>query len=173
MSLKIGQSAPDFTADALLGKEFVTVKLNDYKGKWVVLFFYPLDFTFVCPTEIIEFNERLQEFKDRGVEVLGASIDSKFSHLGWSESHPGLANLQYPLLSDLTKRISADYDVLNEEAGFALRGTFIIDPEQKVRWITVNDAPVGRNVDEVLRVLDALQSGNLTPCGWKKGDKTL
>lgn len=173
MVLQIGKPAPDFQVEALVGREFKEVKLDDYKGKWVCLYFYPLDFTFVCPTEIVEFNNRLSEFKDRNCEIIGGSTDSKFSHLGWVNSHPELKNLQYPLIADYKKEVARSYGILLEEEGVALRGTFIIDPEGKVRWVSINDLPVGRNVEEVLRVLDALQTGELTPCQWKKGEEVL
>ena len=169
----IGQPAPEFTVDALVGKEFKTINLSDYKDKWVVLFFYPLDFTFVCPTEIIEFSNRASEFESRKCQVLGGSTDSKFSHLGWVNSHPGLKDLKIPLIADYTKQIAYDYGILKEELGAAYRGTFIIDPEGKIRFIYITDLSVGRSVDEVLRVLDALQSGELTPCQWKKGDAPI
>jgi alkyl hydroperoxide reductase subunit AhpC len=173
MSVKIGKPAPDFKVDALVGKDFKQLSLSDYKGKWVVLFFYPLDFTFVCPTEIIEFSNRSGEFETRGAQVIGGSTDSKFSHLGWCSSHPGLKDLKIPLIADYKKEIASAYDILEEDLGAAFRGTFVIDPEGNIRWICVNDLPVGRNVDEVLRVLDALQTGELTPCQWKKGEEVL
>ncbi len=173
MSIQIGQPAPDFGVKALVGKEFKDLKLGDYKGKWVCLFFYPLDFTFVCPTEIIEFSDRSGDFKDRDCEVIGGSTDSEFSHLGWCNSHPGLKDLKIPLIADYKKEVTRSYGILNHGMGVAFRGTFIIDPEGLVRWICVNDLPVGRNIDEVLRVLDALQTGELTPCQWKKGDDVL
>jgi len=173
MAIQIGQPAPDFKVDALVGKEFKSIKLSDYKGQWVCLFFYPLDFTFVCPTEIVEFSNRSGEFKDRKCQVLGGSTDSKYCHLGWATSHPELKDLKIPLIADYTKQIARDYGILLEEAGLALRGTFLIDPEGKIRFIYINDLPVGRNVDEILRVLDALQTGGLTPCQWKKGQSTI
>jgi peroxiredoxin (alkyl hydroperoxide reductase subunit C) len=173
MSIKIGQTAPHFKTDALQGKEFVNIDLADFKGKWVCLFFYPLDFTFVCPTEIVEFNNNYGEFQDRECEILGASIDSVYSHLGWANAKEELSTLRFPLLSDLTKDISRNYGVLDESKGFALRGTFIIDPEQNIRWININDAAVGRSVEETLRVLDALQTDELCPCGWEKGQETI
>lgn len=173
MTLKIGQPAPDFKVDALVGKDFKEVSLDDYRGKWVVLFFYPLDFTFVCPTEIVEFSERAGEFEKRNCQVIGGSTDSKFSHLGWANSHPDLSDLKIPLIADYTKEIASNYGILKDDEGLAFRGTFVIDPEGNIRWICVNDLPVGRSVDEVLRVIDALQTGELTPCGWKKGQEVL
>ncbi|MBE7559557.1 peroxiredoxin [bacterium] len=175
MSLKIGQPAPDFQVDAVVNGEFKQVRLSDYKGKWVVLFFYPLDFTFVCPTEITAFSERISEFEAEDAVILGCSVDSKYSHKAWIEtdrSRGGLGPVKYPLLSDLTKKVSEAYGVLLD-SGIALRGLFIIDPEQKLRYILVQDLPVGRNVDETLRVLQALKSGQLCPINWKRGDKHL
>ncbi len=179
MSVMVTQPAPDFTAEAVVGEEFQQVKLSDYRGKYVVLFFYPLDFTFVCPTEIIAFSDRIKEFHDRGAEVLGCSIDSKFSHLAWIQTareKGGLGGLGYPLVADLTKKISADYGVLLE-AGIALRGLFLIDQKGVVRAATVHDLPLGRSVDESLRVLDALQHfekhGEVCPADWKKGGLTI
>lgn len=175
MSLMIGQQAPEFKLEAVADGEFKTISLSDYRGKWVVFFFWPLDFTFVCPTEITAFSERISEFEAEGVVVLGCSVDSKFSHKAWIETDPkknGLGPVKYPLLSDITKKTAADYGVLMD-SGIALRGLFIIDPEQKIRYILIQDLPVGRNVDEVLRVVAALKTGGLCPINWKKGDKTL
>jgi alkyl hydroperoxide reductase subunit AhpC len=180
MPAQVQKTAPDFTAEAVVNEEFATVKLSDYKGKnYLVLFFYPLDFTFVCPTEIIAFSDRIQEFRDRGAEVVGVSVDSKFSHLAWIQSpraQGGLGGLAYPLVSDLTKRISADYGVLLE-GGIALRGLFVIDKDSVIRAITIHDLPIGRSVDEALRVLDALQHfekhGEVCPAGWTRGAATI
>jgi len=180
MPAQVQKEAPDFTADAVVNEDFKPIKLSDYKGKsYVVLFFYPLDFTFVCPTEIIAFSDRIKEFQERGAEVLGVSIDSKFSHLAWIQSprtQGGLGGLAYPLVSDLTKKISADYGVLLE-GGIALRGLFVIDKTGVVRAITIHDLPLGRSVDETLRVLDALQHfekfGEVCPAGWTKGAATI
>jgi alkyl hydroperoxide reductase subunit AhpC len=171
----VTREAPDFTADAVVNNEFKTVKLSDYKGKYVVLFFYPLDFTFVCPTEIIAFSDKIEEFRKRGAEVLGVSVDSKFSHLAWIKTpraDGGLGGLRYPLVSDLTKTISADYGVLLEN-GVALRGTFLIDKNGVLRHALVNDLPLGRNIDETIRMIDALhffeQHGEVCPANWKPG----
>jgi alkyl hydroperoxide reductase subunit AhpC len=180
MAAHVQKPAPDFTADAVVNEDFKQVKLSDYKGKkYVVLFFYPLDFTFVCPTEIVAFSDRIKEFHDRGAEVLGVSVDSQFSHLAWIQSpraQGGLGGLTYPLVSDLTKKISADYGVLLE-GGVALRGLFVIDKEGVIRTITIHDLPIGRSVDEALRVLDALQHfekhGEVCPAGWTKGAATI
>jgi alkyl hydroperoxide reductase subunit AhpC len=179
MPAQVQKEAPGFEGTAVVNEEFKKIKLSDYKGKYVVLFFYPLDFTFVCPTEIVAFSDRMQEFRDRGAEVIGCSIDSEFSHLAWIQSareKGGLGGLTYPLLSDITKRISADYGVLLD-GGIALRGTFLIDKEGILRAITVHDLPLGRSVDEALRVLDALQHfekhGEVCPADWKKGGATI
>ncbi len=171
--VQIGQPAPDFKVKALVGKEFKDVSLSDYKGRWVCLFFYPLDFTFVCPTEIVEFSERSNDFSERDCQVLGGSTDSEWSHLGWCNSHPELKKLNIPLLADYKKEIARKYGILKEDLGATYRGTFLIDPDGNIRFIYITDLPVGRNVDEVLRVLDALQTGELTPCQWKKGQEVL
>ena len=168
----VGQMAPQFKAPAYIDGQVKEISLSDYKGKWVVLFFYPLDFTFVCPTEILEFNKKADEFKKLNAQLIGGSIDSVYSHKGWCEQG-GLGKLNFPLVSDITKKISSDYGMLLEEKGISLRGTFIIDPEGKVRAITLHDLQVGRNVDETLRVLSAFQTGELCPVSWKPGEKTL
>lgn len=179
MAAQVQKEAPDFKATAVVNEEFKEVKLSDYRGKYVVLFFYPLDFTFVCPTEIVAFSDRIKDFHDRGAEVLGVSIDSQFSHLAWIQTPRatgGLGGLSYPLVADLTKKISADYGVLLD-GGIALRGTFVIDQKGIVRAITIHDLPLGRSVDEALRVLDALQHfekhGEVCPAGWTKGAATI
>jgi len=179
MPAQVQKEAPNFTATAVVQEKFQTIRLSDYRGKYVVLFFYPLDFTFVCPTEIIAFNDRLAEFHARGAEVLGCSIDSQFSHLAWIRTpreEGGLGGLNYPLIADITKKISSDYGVLLD-SGVALRGTFIIDRQGIIRAITIHDLPLGRSVDETLRVLDALQffeqHGEVCPAEWKKGQPTI
>jgi alkyl hydroperoxide reductase subunit AhpC len=171
MSLQIGQKAPDFTLDAVVGKDFKKVSLSDYKGKWVCLFFYPLDFTFVCPTEIQEFSRRADEFKKEGCELIGGSIDSKFTHLAWINN--GLGDLNFPLVADLTKNVSRAYDILDEENGHTFRATFLIDPDGNVQYMLKHSNSVGRSVDEIIRSLQALKTGELCPVGWKPGDKTL
>lgn len=168
--VQVGQQAPDFEAEAVVDQQFVNVELTDYRGKWVVLFFWPLDFTFVCPTEVIGFSKRLDEFKELGAEVLGASIDSKFTHLAWKEK---IGEVRYPMLSDITKQISQDYGVLREQEGIALRGLFVIDPEGVLRYQVVHELSIGRNVAEVLRVIKALQTGELCPIDWEEGMETL
>ena len=172
-NLQVLKPAPSFKAQALKGREFVTISSDDLRGKWVVLAFYPLDFTFVCPTELIGLNDKHGDFSDREAVVLAASTDSVHSHLGWVKADQRLANLKYPILADMTKSISRDYGVLLEDAGIALRGTFIIDPNGVLRWAQYNDLDTGRNIDEIIRVLDALQTGKLCPCDWKKGEATL
>jgi len=180
MSIKVCDKAPDFRAEAVIGKDFKTIELKDYLGKYVVLFFYPLDFTFVCPTEIIAFNEALEEFQRRNSVVLGVSVDSKFAHLSWkntARSEGGIGDIRFPLIADLTKQIARDYDVLIEELGYAARGLFVIDADGIVKQITVNHPDFGRNVDEVLRIIDAVQyaeeHGEVCPVNWKKGSDTI
>ncbi|XP_073443519.1 peroxiredoxin-2 [Dendrobates tinctorius] len=176
----IGKPAPDFQATAVVNGEFKDIKLADYRGKYLVLFFYPLDFTFVCPTEIIAFSERAEEFRKIGCEVIGASVDSHFSHLAWTNvprKDGGLGPMNIPLLSDLKRTISKDYGVLKEEDGVAYRGLFIIDNKGILRQITINDLPVGRCVDEVLRLVQAFQftdkHGEVCPAGWRPGSCTI
>jgi len=175
MGIQVGSAAPTFAAQALVGREFRDVSLKQYldEGKWVVLFFYPKDFTFVCPTEIVAFNEMTGEFADRSAVVLGVSTDTVNTHLGWVRSDERLQGLRFPLIGDVTKRIARDYGVLLEDQGVALRGTFIVDPTGRIRWASVYDLDIGRNIEEVLRTLDALQSGGLCACGWHEGDENL
>lgn len=181
MTIRVGQQAPDFRATAVFDQEFQTVQLSQYRGKYVVLFFYPLDFTFVCPTEITAFSDRYEEFSSKNTEVLGASVDSEYSHLAWLQTDReagGLGDIAYPLVSDLSKAIAKDYNVLDEEAGVAVRGLFIIDPDGVIMHATVNNLPVGRNVDETLRVLQAFQHirshpDEVCPADWTPGDATM
>lgn len=173
MTLQVSKPAPSFRVQALKGREFVTISSDELRGKWVVLAFYPLDFTFVCPTELVGLNDKHGDFADREAVVLAASTDSVYSHLGWVKADERLANLKYPILSDMTRQLSRDYGVLLEDQGIALRGTFIIDPNGVLRWAQYNDLDAGRSIDEILRVLDALQTGKLCPCDWKKGQATL
>ncbi len=180
MSL-VQKKAPDFKATAVLPDgSFKDIKLSDYKGKWVALFFYPLDFTFVCPTEIIAFSDKIKDFHGIGAEVIGVSVDSHFTHLAWrntARKDGGLGELGYPLVADLNKSIARDYGVLIEDAGIALRGLFIIDPEGVIRAATVHDLPVGRNVDEAVRVIKAFQfvakNGEVCPANWTEGKATM
>lgn len=165
----IGQPAPQFTAPAVVdGGDFKDVSLSDYKGKWVVLFFYPLDFTFVCPTEITQFRDTLKQFKESGAEVLGASIDSVHAHKRWIKDD--LGDLGYPLIGDVTKQLARDYGVLLQDQGIATRGTFIIDPEGIVQYMGIHNLNVGRDSGEILRVLQGLKSGELCGAGWSAGD---
>eukprot|EP01029_Cantina_marsupialis_P007707 TRINITY_DN1872_c1_g3_i1.p1 TRINITY_DN1872_c1_g3~~TRINITY_DN1872_c1_g3_i1.p1 ORF type:complete len:219 (+),score=42.47 TRINITY_DN1872_c1_g3_i1:138-794(+) len=178
---RVQKPAPFFDVEALLPNgEFGKVSLNDFKGKYLVLFFYPMDFTFVCPTEICAFSDRIAEFNSRNCNVVAASTDSVFTHLAWtqqSRKFGGLGPMSIPVLSDMTHSLSKSYGVLLEHAGVALRGLFIIDDKGIVRQITMNDLPVGRNVDEVLRLIDAFQFtdeyGEVCPANWNKGDKTM
>lgn len=168
--IQVGQPAPQFEAEAVIGADFSKINLDDYHGKWVVLFFWPLDFTFVCPTEVTAFSKRMDEFSALGADILGASIDSKFTHLAWKDK---IGDIRYPMISDITKEISSMYGVLREEEGISLRGLFVIDPEGTVRYQVVHDLSIGRNVDEVLRVIKALQTGELCPIDWEEGMETL
>jgi len=183
MAVLVGKPAPDFTANAVMpdGSFKNDFKMSDFKGKKaVVLFFYPLDFTFVCPTELIAFDHRLAEFEKRGVQVIGCSVDSHFSHLQWRNTGTeagGIGPVKYPLVADLTKNIARDYDVLLEAAGVALRGSFLIDKNGVVQHQVVNNLPLGRNIDEMLRMVDALQffekNGEVCPAGWSEGKKGM
>ncbi|CAL1533061.1 unnamed protein product [Lymnaea stagnalis] len=177
---KVQNPAPDFKGQAVVDGAFKEIKLSDFKGKYLVLFFYPLDFTFVCPTEIIAFSDNIDRFKKLDTAVIGVSTDSHFSHLAWINTprkQGGLGGLKYPLLSDFNKTISRDYEVLIEDAGLALRGLFIIDPKGIVRQITINDLPVGRSVDEVIRLIEAFKftdiSGEVCPANWKPDSPTI
>jgi alkyl hydroperoxide reductase subunit AhpC len=181
MAVLVTKPAPDFTAKAVMpnGSFNETLSLSDYKGKYVVLFFWPLDFTFVCPTEIIAFSDRADDFKKLGVQLLGCSVDSHFTHLAWREkprSEGGLGNIEYPLIADMNKKISKDYDVLLDD-GVALRGLFLIGKDGVVRHQLVNDLPLGRSVDEALRMVQALQyfekNGEVCPANWKEGARTI
>jgi len=170
--IQLLQKAPDFTAKAVVGKgDFTNVSLSDYRGKWVVLFFYPLDFTFVCPTEIQEFSKRHDEFKNLNAVVLGASVDSEHSHKAWING--GLGELKYPLIADFNKEISRKYGALIESEGFSTRATYIIDPEGNLQYANFHNPNVGRSVSETLRVLQGCQTGERCPAEWKPGQKTI
>ncbi|XP_025109051.1 peroxiredoxin-like isoform X4 [Pomacea canaliculata] len=178
--LSLGKPAPDFTTKAVVNGEFKDVSLTQYKGKYVVLFFYPLDFTFVCPTEIIAFSDRAEEFRAINCEVLACSTDSVFSHLAWVNTprkQGGLGNMNIPLLEDKTGQISRNYGCFKEEDGIAYRGLYVIDGNGTLRQITINDLPVGRSVDETLRLVQAFQytdkHGEVCPAGWKPGSDTI
>jgi peroxiredoxin 2/4 len=179
--LRVGQTAPDFTATAVVDQEFKTLKLSAHRGKYVVLFFYPLDFTFVCPTEITAFSDRYSEFKALNTEVLGVSVDSEFSHLAWIQTDRkagGIGDIAYPLVADIKKEIASRYNVLDPDAGIALRGLFIIDKDGIIQHATINNLSFGRSVDETLRVLQAIQHvqthpDEVCPAGWQPGAKTM
>ena len=178
--INIGDKFPAFektaTVSMTYNKEFAKLSNEDHiKAKqWMIMFWYPKDFTFVCPTEIISFDEKFDEFKKKKTMLIGASTDSEFVHLGWRREHPGLRKLKTPLLADTSKSLAEALGILtNDNEKVAYRATFIVDPKGIVRWVCVNDLSVGRNIEEVVRVLDALQNGGLIPCNWKKGDDTL
>jgi peroxiredoxin (alkyl hydroperoxide reductase subunit C) len=155
------------------GQEFAEVTEKSFAAKWLVVFFWPMDFTFVCPTELAEFGKRNADFADRDAQLLGCSTDSHFVHLAWRKDHADLKNIPYPMLADIKRELSEACGILDPEEGVCQRATFLVDPNGVVRWVTVNDLKVGRNVDEVLRVLDALQTDELCPCNWKDGESTL
>jgi peroxiredoxin (alkyl hydroperoxide reductase subunit C) len=181
MAVLVGKAAPEFTEDAAIGQTTKTISLSDYKGKnYVILFFYPLDFTFVCPTELHAFQESLKEFESRGAVVLGASVDSTHSHMAWlrtSKNDGGIEGVTYPILGDIHKRVARAYDVLDEGAGITYRASFVIDKNGVVQAQVVHHRPIGRNVDEVLRLLDALQyseeHGEVCPANWTKGKTAM
>jgi peroxiredoxin (alkyl hydroperoxide reductase subunit C) len=175
--LTIGDPFPAFTAKAVVslerGHEFETLSDQSYAGKWKVYFFWPKDFTFVCPTEIAAFGQLEREFAARDAQVLGVSTDSEYVHLAWRQQHPDLRNLPFPMIADLKRELAQALGVIDKREGVALRATFIVDPQGVIRFATVNDLSVGRNPDEVLRVLDALQTEALCPCNWHRGEATL
>ena len=176
----VTQTAPDFTAEAVLpDNSFGEISLSSYRGKYVILFFYPLDFTFVCPSEILAFNKRLGDFKAKNCEIIGVSVDSKFTHLAWKNTpvdQGGIGNVQYPLVQDLNKSIARSYGILFNES-VALRGLFLIDPSGKIRHAIINDLPFGRNVAEALRMVDAVQffeaHGEVCPANWQEGEEAM
>jgi peroxiredoxin (alkyl hydroperoxide reductase subunit C) len=174
----VGHPAPDFTVQSTKNLETLdeNVSLSDYKGKWLVLFFYPMDFTFVCPTEITAFSDRIEDFKEIDAEILGVSTDSKYSHKAWIETPAdknGLGGVNYPLAADQTLKVARDYDVLIEEEGVALRGLFVIDPDGILQYQVIHNLNVGRNVDETLRVIQALQTGGRCAANWRPGQRNL
>jgi peroxiredoxin (alkyl hydroperoxide reductase subunit C) len=169
--LRIGHHAPDFEASAFADGDIKSVRLSDYRGHWVVLVFYPLDFTFVCPTELLAFAGHADEFRRLDAEVIAISVDSVYSHKAWVERD--LQAVRYPIVSDITKQIAREYGVLDEDNGVALRGTFIIDPEGVVQYEVVSALNLGRSTDETLRALEALQTGELCPANWRPGGETL
>jgi peroxiredoxin (alkyl hydroperoxide reductase subunit C) len=175
--LTVGSQLPAFRLQAVTslaqGQEFTELHDRSHPGKWRVLFFWPLDFTFVCPTEIAAFGKKVRDFADRDAVVLGVSCDSHFVHLAWRKHHADLKDLPLPMLADTKRELSGALGILHPTEGVPLRATFIVDPQGVIRHVSVNDLSVGRNVDEVLRVLDALQTDELCPCNWKKGEPTL
>src|SRR4051812_17458146 len=175
--LTVGDKFPKFNLTAAVslekGKEFAEITNDTYKGKWQVVFFWPMDFTFICPTEIAEFGKKNKDFADRDAQVLGGSTDQEFVHLAWRNNHADLKNLPFPMLADTKRELSNALGILHKTDGVDLRATFIVDPEGTIRWVSVNDLSVGRNVDEVVRTLDALQTDELCPCNWHAGEKTL
>ncbi|MEO1593332.1 MAG: peroxiredoxin [Cyanobacteria bacterium J06632_22] len=179
--VQVGQVAPDFTATAVVDQAFKTIKLSDYRGQYVVLFFYPLDFTFVCPTEVIAFSDRNDAFTSLNTQILGVSVDSEFSHLAWIQTDRklgGVGEITFPLISDIKKDIGTAYNVLDPEVGITLRGLFVIDPEGIVQHISVNNFSFGRSIDETLRLLQAIQHvqshpNEVCPVEWQPGDDTM
>ena len=174
--LTIGDKLPAFSLQAVVGAdkpEFKELSEKSFPGKWLVLFAWPMDFTFVCPTEIAEFGKKAREFADRDAQVLGVSADTHFVHLAWRREHPDLKHLPIPMLADTKRELCQALGILHKQDGVPLRATFIVDPDGVIRWVSVNDLSVGRNVPEVLRTLDALQTDELCPCNWQKGQETL
>jgi lipoyl-dependent peroxiredoxin subunit C len=174
--LTVGDHFPDFDLAAVVGASnpvIDRVKRDDFAGRWLVVFFWPKDFTFVCPTEISDFGRLHRDFEELGASVVGASIDNEYAHLAWRQHHPHLRSLPFPMASDLKRELTTGLGILDPEEGVALRATFIVDPSGVIRFVSVNDLDTGRNTDEVLRTLAAMQTGGLTACGWKPGDDTL
>ncbi len=175
--LSVGDRLPVFSLQSVVSlepqKEFTTLTEQSFPNRWKVLFFWPMDFTFVCPTELAEFSRRNKDFLDREAQILGVSTDTHWVHLAWRKQHPDLTNLAYPMLADTKRELSTALGVLHKEEGVPLRATFIVDPQGVIRHVSVNDLSVGRNVDETLRILDAFQTDELCPCNWKKGEATL
>lgn len=175
--LTIGDRVPEFRLQAAVslekGKEFAELTQASFPGKWLVLFAWPFDFTVVCPTEIAEFGRRNAEFRERDAQVLGLSCDSQYVHLAWRQNHADLRNLPYPMLADTKRELCGALGILHKDEGVPLRATFLVDPQGVIRYASVHDLAVGRNVDEVLRTLDALQTDELCPCNWKSGQATL
>ena len=175
--LGVGEKFPNYSLTAVTslekGKEFTTITDESYPGKWKVYFFWPKDFTFVCPTEIAGFGKFDRDFKERDAQLLGASVDSEFVHLGWRKSHEDLTNLPFPMLADFKRELAGELGILDPVVGAAQRAAYIVDPDGVIRFVYVTDLSVGREPKEVLRVLDALQTDELCPCGWQKGDEVL
>lgn len=180
MAATVGLAAPEFTATACVGNEFKDIKLSDYRGKNVVLFFWPLDFTFVCPTEIVAFNQKYDDFAERNTQLIGASVDSQFTHLAWQktpQSEGGLGPIKFPMIADLNKKVAEAYGVLLPDGSVTYRGLFLIDKEGVVQHTLINNLPLGRSVDEALRMVDALthfeKNGEVCPADWRPGDKAM
>ncbi len=175
--LGVGEKFPGFNLKAVVSNDaetaFVQANKESYQGKWLVVFFWPKDFTFVCPTEIVGFGKLNREFQDRNAQILGVSTDSEFVHLAWRQQNEELSRLPYPMISDLKRELSQALGILDRQEEVAQRAAFLVDPEGIIRFVMVTDLSVGRNPQEVLRVLDALQTGELTPCSWRKGEATL
>jgi lipoyl-dependent peroxiredoxin subunit C len=175
--LGVGQAFPQFNVKATVSTDiktaFTEINNQTYAGKWLVVFFWPKDFTFVCPTEIAEFGRMNKDFQDRDAQVLGASVDSEFVHLAWRQNHKDLTDLPFPMLADIKRELSTELGILDPKAGVSQRAVYIIDPQGTIRFVMVTDLSVGRNVKEVIRVLDALQSDELCPCNWQKGQDTI
>ncbi|AFD06907.1 peroxiredoxin [Solitalea canadensis] len=177
--LSVGSQFPEFKKQAVVsiekGSEFFDITSQDHinANQWMVMFWWPKDFTFVCPTEIAEFNNKFQDFRDRDAQLIGASTDSEFVHLAWRKNHDDLRNLKFPMLADTSKSLAEELGILEAEEKVAYRVTYIVDPHGTIRWVSLNDLSVGRNVVEVLRVLDALQTDELCPCNWTKGEETI
>ena len=175
--LTIGDELPSFSLAAVVSTDidraFTTLTEHSYPGEWLAVFFWPKDFTFVCPTEITGFARVEPEFRARGCQLLGVSTDSEYAHLAWRQQHPKLRELPFPMLSDIKRELARQLGILDPSSGVALRATYLVDPDRRIRFVSVNDANVGRNPSEVLRVLDGLQTGELVPCGWQRGEPTL
>jgi alkyl hydroperoxide reductase subunit AhpC len=175
--LGIGYPFPEFNLPAVVStehhKEFADIGSESIRGRWSVFFFWPMDFTFVCPTEISEFNKEFESFRDRDADVYGLSTDSKYVHLAWRQNHPDLRSLRFPMLADNKKELSESLGILHPQEKVPLRATYIVDPDGIIRWLSVNDLSVGRNIKEVLRTLDALQTEELCPCNWERGQETI
>lgn len=175
--LGVGEEFPGFSSTAVVSPDmktaFVSLTNESFKGKWMVVFFWPKDFTFVCPTEIAAFGRLNSQFEDRDAKVIGVSVDSEFVHLAWRQSHKDLKDLPFPMLSDVRRELSASLGIIDRAAGVSQRATYIVDPQGIIRFAMVTDLNVGRNAEEVLRVLDALQTDELCPCNWKKGEETI
>jgi alkyl hydroperoxide reductase subunit AhpC len=173
----VGNTFPEFKVPAVVsiekGREFAEIDSQSIRGRWAVVFFWPMDFTFVCPTEIAEFSKEFESFRDREAVVYGVSTDSKYVHLAWRQHHPDLHGLRYPMLADNKKELSEALGILDPQERVPLRATYIVDPDGVIRWVSVNDMKVGRNVKEVIRTLDALQTDELCPCNWERGQETI